>query len=351
MKTRTAYVTAPEKIEIMEEELPALGDYDVLLKTEAVGMCHTDLPVFLRQQAFGLSEHGFRKTVQIGSGSKLGHEPVGTIVEVGKKVTKFAPGDHVTGFYSHAFTTYRVLPEDSILVKIPELQPGRDWRTCVVEPMGCVTNIIHFMEQDPMEYVGVVGCGYMNLMVLAALRKKNLKELVAIDIRDDKLEIAKKYGATKVLNSIKTDIVEEVYQMTGGKFLDSIVEMSGSIKGLQSACSVIKFARHNGLPTSDYHGRGRIVITSVYTAEETFPKELGYELVLRCPIIDAAHPMSGVDVMGNEREAVALFADGTIPMDEMISHTFQFRDVQHAFELLLHPTPDYVKGIVLFDEE
>lgn len=349
MKTISAYVTAPEKIEFVEEELSELGDYDVLLKTEAVGMCHTDLPVFLCQQAFGLSEHGYRKTIQIGSGSKLGHEPVGRIVQVGKKVTKFAPGDHVTGFYSHAFTTYRVLSEDSILVKIPELQAGRDWRTCVVEPMGCVTNILHFMEQDPMEYVGVVGCGYMNLMVIAALSKMNLKEIVAIDIRDDKLEEAKKYGATKVLNSTKTDIVEEVYQLTGGRFLDSVVEMSGSIKGLQSACSVIKFARHNGLPTSDYHGRGRIIITSVYTSEETFPKELGYELVLRCPILDAAHPMSGVNVMKNEQEAVALFADGTIPMDKMISHTFKFQDLQHAFEILLHPSEDYVKGIVFFD--
>lgn len=349
MKTVSAYVTAPEHIEFIEEELPELGEHDLLIKTEAVGLCHTDLPAFLGQQVFGLSEHGYRKTVKIENRSKLGHEPVGTVVQVGSKVTKFQVGDHVTGFYSHAFTTYRVLPEDTILIKIPQLQPGRDWRTCVVEPMGCVTNILHYMEQDPMEYVGVVGCGYMNLMVIAALRKMGLKEIVAIDIRDDKLEQAKKYGATKVLNSTKTDIVEEVYQLTGGKFLDTVVEMSGSIKGLQSACSVIKFARPKGLPTEDFTGRGRIIITSVYTAEETFPKELGYEMVLRCPILDAAHPMSGKNVMQNEKEAVDLFVDGTIPMDEMISHTFKFQELEKAFGLLLHPSRDYVKGIVYFD--
>ena len=349
MKTLSAYVTAPEHFEFVEEELPELGEHDVLIKTEAVGLCHTDLPVFLCQQAFGISKHGYRETVKIGAGSKVGHEPVGTIAAVGSKVTKFAVGDHVTGFYSYAFSTYRVLPEDSILVKIPELQPGRDWRTCVVEPMGCVTNILYWMEQDPLEYVGVVGCGYMNLMVIAALRDRGLKEIVAIDVRDDKLELAKKFGATKVLNSLKTDIMEEVYQMTNGKFLDCVVEMSGSVKGLQSACSVIKFARTNGLPTEAFTGRGRIIITSVYTAEEKFPKELDYEMVLRGPILDAAHPMTGVDVMGNEERAVALFADGTIPMDEMISHTFQFRELEQAFQLLMHPTKDYVKGIVFFD--
>lgn len=102
-------------------------------------------------------------------------------------------------------------------------------------------------------------------------------------------------------------------------------------------------------PTEAFTGRGRIIITSVYTAEEKFPKELGYEMVLRGPILDAAHPMTGVDVMGNEERAVALFADGTIPMDEMISHTFQFRELEQAFQLLMHPTKDYVKGIVFFD--
>lgn len=43
-----------------------------------------------------------------------------------------------------------------------------------------------------------------------------------------------------------------------------------------------------------------------------------------------------------------LFAEGKIPMDQMISHTFKFNELRDAFKLLLHPTPDYVKGIVLF---
>ena len=50
--------------------------------------------------------------------------------------------------------------------------------------------------------------------------------------------------------------MEEIYQLTGGKFLDTVVEMSGSIKGLQSACSVIKFARPGGLPTEGFTRMG-----------------------------------------------------------------------------------------------
>ena len=66
-----------------------------------------------------------------------------------------------------------MLPEDSILVKIPELQPGRDWRTCVVEPMGCVTNILHWMEQDPhvFRYAWFLGRGGISTDLIGSDKK------------------------------------------------------------------------------------------------------------------------------------------------------------------------------------
>lgn len=348
MKTLSAVVTAPRHIEFVEEELPELGPHDILIRTDAVGLCHTDLPVFNFQQAFGISEHGYRENQLITGPRKLGHEPVGTVAAVGEAVTRFAVGDHVAGNYPEAFTTYRVVPEDTILVKLPA-QLRTDYRSCVVEPMGCVTNILHYMQQDEMHNVGLIGCGYMNLMMITALKSLGVERIFSIDINDKKLELARAYGADVLLNSAKENIVERVYQETDGRFLDSVVEMSGSLKGLQSACSVIKFAKKNGLPTGDYEGRGRIIITSVYSGEEVFPKELGYELVLRCPILDAAHPMSGVSVLENDALAVKMFAEGSIPMDKMISHTLPFSRLQEGLSWLEKPPEDYVKGVILFD--
>ena len=347
MKTLSAVVTAPHHIEFVEEDLPELGAHDVLIHTDAVGLCHTDLPVFNFQQAFGISENGYRENQAITSPRKLGHEPVGTVAAVGSAVTRFAVGDHVAGNYPEAFTTYRIVPEDTILVKLPEMQV--DYRYCVVEPMGCVTNILHYMKQDEIHDVGVVGCGYMNLMMIPALKSLGVDRVFAIDINDKKLDLARSFGADILLNSTKENIVERVYQETEGRFLDSVVEMSGSLKGLQSACSVIKFSKKNGLPTGEYEGRGRIIITSVYSGEEIFPKELGYELVLRCPILDAAHPMCGVSVLENDALAVKMFMDGSIPMDKMISHTLPFSRLQEGLAWLESPPQDYIKGIILFD--
>ena len=121
MKSTFAVITGPRKIEYIEEELPALGPHDILVKTDAVGLCHTDLPIYEFDKYFGTSAHGFRESQQVPYGCKIGHEPVGTVLEAGTEVTKFAPGDKVSGNYTQAFATYRVVPDTSLLVKLPEM--------------------------------------------------------------------------------------------------------------------------------------------------------------------------------------------------------------------------------------
>lgn len=347
MDTISAYITGENKVEFIKEELPPLDEHDILIRTDSVGLCHTDLPVFNYKQAFGISEKGYRENQIITSPKKLGHEPVGTVEAIGNAVTKFAVGDHVSGNYPEAFTTYRVVRDNTPLVKLPPLET--DYRYCVVEPMGCVVNILHYLEDVALDNVGVIGCGYMNLMVISALKHLGAKKVFAVEINSDKLTVAKAYGADVLLDSTKENIVERVYDETNGAFLDCVIEMSGSLKGLQSACSIIKFAKVDGLATGEYNGRGKIIITSVYSGEETFPQELAYELVLRCPILDAAHPMSGVSVEENDRIAVELFTKGVIPMDKMITHTIHFSQLQEALGWLASPPDGYVKGIVLFD--
>ncbi len=347
MKSTFAVVTGPKKIEFVEEELPVLGPHDILIKTDAVGLCHTDLPIYEFDQYFGTSRHGYRESQPVPVNCKIGHEPVGTVLEVGSEVTKFSLGDKVSGNYTQAFATYRVVPDDSLLVRLPKMK--QDYRFCVVEPMGCVTNIIHHIFQDRVETIGLVGCGYMNLMVMAALQNTGIREIVAFDLEDSRLELAKKFGATTVINSAKEDYVDIVYQLTGGQFLDCVVEMCGSLNGLLTACRTIKFSRTDGQLRGRYNGRGRIIITSVYSRQEMFPVDLANEIVLRGPILDASHPMTGENMLYNDVEAVQKFAAGEIPLDQMISHTIPFHDLTVGMEWLAHPPKDYIKGVVLFD--
>lgn len=347
MKSTYAIITGPRQIEYIEEELPPLGEHDLLIKTDAVGLCHTDLPIYEFDKCYGASKHGYRESQPVPMGCKIGHEPVGTVLEVGSKVTKFAPGDKVSGNYTQAFASHRVVPDSSLLVKLPEMQV--DYRYCVVEPMGCVTNIVHHVMQDKVESVGLIGCGYMNLMTMSALKNAGVKLVVAFDLDDSKLELAKKFGADVVINSAKEDYVERVYQLTNGKFFDTVVEMCGSLYGLLTACRTIKFSRTYGQLIGKYEGRGRIIITSVYSRQEVFPVDLANEITLRGPILDASHPMTGEDMLYNDEEAVRDFVSGVIPLYDMISHTIPFAELKTGMEWLAKPPKDYIKGIVLFD--
>lgn len=89
---------------------------------------------------------------------------------------------------------------------------------------------------------------------------------------------------------------------------------------------------------------------SVYTRQEVFPQMLANELVLRAPILDAAHPASGKDVLENDKKGVEAMITGAIPMNRMITHEILFSRLEEGFRWLLKPPEGYLKGIVLFDE-
>lgn len=349
MKTLTAMVTDVQKIEFVEEELPALREDEILVRMDSVGLCHTDLPRFLGHHAFGISKEGYRQVRPVSFPCTLGHEPVGTVVDTGRGVTGFRPGDRISGNFDAAFTTYRVVSEKSPIFRLPDLP--FDYRLCVAEPIGCVVNIVNACLTEPVHCAGVVGCGVMGLMTIAGLKAAGVETIVAVDVADEKLAAAKAYGATHTVNSMKENLVEKVYALTDGAFLDSIVEITGSLKGFLSACSVIRFPREKGLLHNPFTGRGRIVIASVYTKQETFPPLLANELVLRAPILDAAHPASGRDVLENDKKGVEAMIDGSIPMNRMITHQIPFQRLEKGFQWLLSPPEGYLKGIVRFGEE
>ena len=176
MKRVVAVVTGREQLEFVEEEIPALGPHDLLIRIDAVGLCHTDLPRFLCQQTYGISPRGYREVQKVVPPCTLGHEPVGTIIDVGSAVTRFAIGDRVTGNVQDVFATHKVVPDDAILLKLPELP--FDYRRCIVEPVGCVVNIINHALEDGAKTVGVVGCGVMGLMTIAGLRARGVQQLM-----------------------------------------------------------------------------------------------------------------------------------------------------------------------------
>lgn len=336
MKRTRAVLTAAEKFEFITEEVPALKENEVLYKTISVGLCHSDVPAFHGTSAMGFgNKHGYDAMIKDPKYPMgIGHEPVCIVADVGKNVSQFKPGDFVTGVLSGCIADYNVAA-DAQMMKIPETD--KPIETCLGEPMMCVANIVRAAEPKMGDRIAVVGCGFMGLMVIAGLKSRALGDLVAIDLDDDRLEMAKKYGATKTINPKNEDSEEAAYEITRGRMFDCIVEITGSLHGLQTALSAIKIA-----------GRGKLLVPSVYSKHEVWTEEMAYNMMYRSPILHAVHPYYMNEYMYTLGIAVDAYIKGIFPTDELVSHRIPFGKTQEGFELLANSRSDFVKGIITF---
>lgn len=253
MKRIKAKLTKAGHFELFEEQMPEPKEDEVLLKMISVGLCHSDVPAYLGTSAMGKSPLGFEamvKNIQYPMG--LGHEPVAVVQEIGRNVTKFKPGDYVTGVSSECFTSHMMLNENKRLVKIPDTEKPID--ACLGEPMMCVANIVQAANPCFGDHVAVIGCGFMGLLAIAGLKNDRLGSLTAIDFDSDRLKLAEKYGASETICPLQEDLQSSMMNITKGKGFDVVIEITGSLKGLASALQIIKIA-----------GRGKILAPSMYT--------------------------------------------------------------------------------------
>lgn len=185
--------------------------------------------------------------------------------------------------------------------------------------------------------VAVIGCGFMGLMVIAGLKSRALGDIVAIDLDEKRLEMAVQYGATKTINPKNVDVEDVSFELTHGRMYDCIVEITGSLRGLQTALSVAKIS-----------GRGKILAPSVYSKNETWTEEMAYNMMYRSPIIHVVHPYYTNEYMHTLEIGVEAYVKGVFPTEELITHRIPFERVDEGFRLLDTNPPGYIKGIITF---
>ena len=342
MKRQLAVLTAPQTIEIIEEELPRLQPNQVLYRVISGGLCHSEIPTYLGKSCTGPNKYPYMSYNEgVAYPRGVGHEPVCMVEEIGSEVKKFAVGDLVTGHISRSFASH-VITGTQGLVKIPDTNKRKDF--CLGEPLSCVTNIVRATQAEYGDSIAVIGCGVMGLLSISALAGKALQHLIAIDLDDNRLQEAVKYGATDTINPAKQDAEAVVFDLTGGRGVDAVIEISGSLKALGTALSIIKIPERYGSRC-----RGKIIVGSLYAKESVWETEMGYNMMLRVPEIHSVHPMYSRDLEEDVRRAVEGYVNGSLPVDQMISHVYDFADIARGFKDLNSGDPAFRKGVVLFD--
>lgn len=320
MKTKRAMLMKPRQIEVMEVDQP-LGDDQVLIKVASCGLCNWELNYW----------KGILRTDDYPY--PLGHEYAGWVVEVGKNVTQFKVGDKVaslTGMQS--FSEYTACDVNATFKLADHIDP----RYVLGEPLKCIVTVLRTVNPQPGDYGVILGCGPMGQWCIQALAGKYLAGLIAIDVDDKKLEMAKSFGATATINSRKENALERLAELTNGRLGDFVIEGTGIPAVLNEAQDYVRFG-----------GMGKLVLMS---AHETVCNEFDFRKAVKKSIdLMVAHPGHSFNAIDDMRRAVALINNGTFQIKPLVSHEFPLSKINEAFDALEHKPAGYMKGIVYPD--
>ncbi len=362
MKIKAAVLTAMEKprpyaqskpLEIMELDLDPPGDGEVLVRIRAAGLCHSDLSTINGDRP--------RQLPMV-----LGHEAAGEIVEVGPNVRDLAVGDHVIFIfmpscgrcepcaegrpalcevgaksnnagtlpsggirlkldgkpvYHHvgvsAFAEYAVASESS-LVKVDKslsFEEAALFGCAVVTGAGAVINTARVKAGDSAAIVGLGGVGLMSLL---AARACGCRQIVAVDLSDDKLKLAKQLGATHTVNAGDATAIEQVREVSKGG-CDYAFELASSVKALEFAYKVTR--------------RGGTTVTAslphpTHTVPIPATNLVAEERTLKGSYVGSCVPKRDIP------RFVALYQQGLMPVDRLMSERIGFDEINEGFDRL-----------------
>ena len=340
MKRKIAQLVEKGRFEIIEEDIPSLGEKEIMVRIVSSGLCHSDVPSWLGESsqysdANDVASVNFPPPYPL----RFGHEAQGVVEEIGSKVTLVKSGDIVTGAIKPGFATHAVCPEDRVII-IPK-GPKNPFN-CIAEPLMCIVNIVRAACPEFGDTVAVLGCGSMGLLTIGGLKNSGARNLIALDLIDERLEQAKKWGATHTVNPLKEDPEKAVFEISEGNGADVAVEISGSLKGLETALAVLKHAKLWTRPA----GRAKLLIPTLYARDEKWSGKNGYALMNKAPVLLSTHPRYAMDVRENYRRAIAAYEDDVLPIDRMITHRFKLEEINRGFEMLVSGKDGYIKGIL-----
>jgi threonine dehydrogenase-like Zn-dependent dehydrogenase len=178
----------------------------------------------------------------------LGHEGGGTIVEMGSAVEAYlgggsvSLGDRVGSLIYPTFT-------DRWVTDIKHVQPipkGVSFEVgCLYEPLGCAAWAAMYLGVKLGDRVAINGVGFAGNIMLQGAIKAGASKVIAVDVVDSKLDIAKQLGADHVFSARQSDPVEAVLEMTHGEGVDVAVDaVGGTGVGVVQALGMV---RHNGI--------------------------------------------------------------------------------------------------------
>jgi L-iditol 2-dehydrogenase len=334
---------AYSKLELVDLPRPEIGAQDVLVRVAACGICGSDV-------------HGFD-----GSTGRripplvMGHEAAGIVEAIGAAVTRFRPGDRVTfdstvycgdcnycragrfnlcdrrevlgvscGDYRRhgAFAEFVAVPAH-ILYRLPESLSLE--HAALIEAVSVAVHGVKRAVPRADDDVAVVGTGMIGLLIVQVLRHYGCRRLIAVDVDDDRLALAKKFGATDVINAKNGDATQAILELTGGRGVAAAWEAVGATPTVQTAVNSVAKGGH---------------VTLVGNVSPTV------ELPLQAVVTRELTLHGTCASSGEYPECIELMASGAVDVRPLLSAAISLDEAPAWFERLYAHEPGLMKVVV-----
>ncbi|RTL49614.1 MAG: Zn-dependent alcohol dehydrogenase [Bradyrhizobiaceae bacterium] len=340
---------------------------DVLIRIKAAGLCHTDLEVI---------EGGLRFPMPI----VLGHEAAGIVEDVGPAARGVKKGDHVIlswnphcghcfycdrdlpilcetylgegpkarGFdgesratrgdgsdlqhlmYLGSFGEYCIVPDQQAIV-VPKEIPFD--RACLIG-CGVMTGAGAALNLGAIAYgdtVMVIGCGAVGLAAVQGARMAGAGAIIAVDLDDKKLDLAKSVGATHAVNASNGNPVEFGKQQTGGRGVDVVIESAGSPAAFRATAEAVRPGGH-------------IIWLGKVDVQQDVSFRWGslmQEKRIRRSSYGNTRPLRDFPMLAQA------YLDGTLKLDPLISRRITLDDINDGFDALKRG--ETIRSVIIFD--
>lgn len=326
-------VTAPKLME----------DGDILIKMHACGVCGSDL-----EKVYG--QYGM-------SSAKLGHEPSGEVINVGKSVNDFNVGDRV--FIHHHVACYScyfcrhgdytmcdmyqksnitpcglseqiLVPEWNVshggVIRLPDTVTFDE--ASFIEPLGCCIRALNKCNFQKGDDIAIIGSGPAGIMHVKLAKAFGAGKIIVLDINDFRMNFVKKYGDVHIFNSITDkDLTRKIKDLTGHRGVDLSIVATGSTKALIQSFEITRKG-------------GKIMLFGVPSKGSEIPIDVS-KIYSNEQSLISCYAASEIET----NQALKLITEKRIDVKQLITHRFSINRADEAIRCA-HEANDAMKVIV-----
>ncbi|WP_226665577.1 L-threonine 3-dehydrogenase [Metabacillus litoralis] len=313
-------------------DIPSINDHEVLIKVKATSICGTDVHIY-KWDEWSAS--------RVNPPYVFGHEFSGEVVEIGANVTNVNIGDSVSaethlvcGKCSQCLTGKAHICKNTKIIGVDTqgcfaeyvaIPSANLWKNpkempydvaSIQEPMG---NAVHTVLAGDVvgKTVAIIGCGPIGIMAVGVAKAAGAAQVIAFDVNEYRLDLAKQMGATSIVDSKTVDPLQIVQQLTEGNGVDVVCEMSGHPIAMNQGFKMVT----NG---------GRVSILSLPVRPVEF--DVTNDIVFKGITVQG---ITGRKMFETWQQVSGLIHSGQVDVKPIITHHFSLEEYEKGFDLMM----------------